>query len=380
MKQLKRKKTYKNPGGTTNSADGNKRREKIGMKKFLSFKFFKMPSFTIRISRSVIIFFAVVVLFFVMLIYYSTSSIDKKNMTVLVDIPTGSSFIKVTEILNQAGLVKHRVFFYSLAIMKRSTRSIRAGEYEFNTSLTPGAMIDKLLRGEIKIHRVVIPEDLSLREIAELLDKEKIINKKDFFELAGDEAFLESLNIRADSIEGYLFPDTYFFDRSMSTRQIMKIMVSQFWKKVTPEMIKRAEGFGYNLHQFVTLASIIGKESGDDAEKPLIAAVFYNRLKKKIRLQSDPTAVYDLDNFNGKVLRSHLRRNSPYNTYIIRGLPPGPIANPGLTSLKAALYPAPVNYLYFVSKKDGSHFFSSSLDVHNQAAYHYRYINNKSIQ
>jgi len=146
---------------------------------------------------------------------------------------------KITEILNQAGLIKNRVFFYSLAIMKRATRSIRSGEYEFNTSLTPIAIIDKLLRGEIKIHKVVIREDLSVREIATVLMNEKLINKENFLELAGDKEFLESLGIEADSIEGYLFPDTYFFDRSMSTRQIMKIMVNQFWKKVTPEMIKK---------------------------------------------------------------------------------------------------------------------------------------------
>ena len=360
MKKIKQKKTYKKPGGTTN-------------------KFFKMPLLTGRASSYVILFFAVVVLFFVLLMNYSTSSIDEKNMTILVDIPTGSSFLKVTEILNQAGLVKYRVFFYSLAIMKNARRSIRAGEYEFNTSLTPAAMIDKLLRGEIKNYKVVIPEDLSMQEIAARLDEFRLIDKELFFELASDEDFLESLNIKADSIEGYLFPETYFFDRSMSTRQIMKIMVSQFWKKVTPEMIKRAGELGFNTHQFVTFASIIGKESGDDVEKTVISAVFHNRLKKKIRLQSDPTAVYDLENFEGKVLRSHLKRKSPYNTYIIRGLPPGPIANPGLTSLTAVLYPAPVNYLYFVSKKDGSHFFSSSLNEHKQAINRYRYINNESI-
>jgi UPF0755 protein len=236
------------------------------------------------------------------------------------------------------------------------------------------------LHGEIKIHEVIIREDLSLREIAAILDKEKLINKEDFFELASDEDFLESLNIKADSIEGYLFPETYFLDRSMSTRQIMKIMVSQFWKKVTPEMIKRAGELGFNTHQFVTFASIIGKESGDDAEKPVISAVFRNRLKKRMPLQSDPTAVYDLENFEGKILRSHLKRKSLYNTYIIRGLPPGPIANPGLTSLKAVLYPASVNYLYFVSKKDGTHFFSSSLNEHNLAIKRYRYINSESIQ
>jgi UPF0755 protein len=361
MKRLKQKKTDKKRGGTTN-------------------KFFKMPHFKSRVSSYVILFFAVVVLYFVLLINYSSSSIDKKNVNVLVDIPTGSSFLKVTEILNQAGLIKSRVFFYSLTIIKKARRHIRAGEYEFNTSLTPSEMIDKLLHGEIKIHEVTIREDLSLREIASLLDKEKLIKKDDFFELASDEDFLESLNIKADSIEGYLFPETYYLDRSMSTRQIMKEMVNQFWKKVTPEMIKRAGDLRFNVHQLVTFASMIGKESGNDAEKPMISAVFHNRLRKKMRLQSDPTAIYDMDNFKGKIVRSYLRRKSPYNTYVIKSLPPGPIANPGVASLRAVLYPAPVNYLYFVSKKDGTHYFSNSLAEHNQAIKRYQYINNESIQ
>ncbi len=359
------------------SPDENKRDDDSCLKKILLFNFFRKSSSKGKIIGRITLYFVVVIFVFcALLLNYSISSIDKKNINVLVDIPTGSSFLKVTEILNQAGLIKSRLFFYSLTIIKNARRHIRAGEYEFNTSLTPAAMIDKLLRGEIKNYRVVIPEDLSLREIAAILDKDKLINKEDFFTLAGDEDFLESLNIKADSIEGYLFPDTYFLDRSMSTRQIMKKMVNQFWTKVTPEMIKRAGDLRFDVHQLVTFASMIGKESGDDAEKPMISAVFHNRLRKKMRLQSDPTAVYDLDNFEGKIVRSHLRRNSPYNTYIIRGLPPGPIANPGLASLKAALYPAPVNYLYFVSKKDGSHFFSSSLDVHKQAINRYRYINN----
>lgn len=350
------------------------------MNKLFSFRFFERPFFTNRISRTFVISSAIIALFLVLLMNYSISSIDKRNVNVIVDIPTGSSFLKVTEILHQAGLVKNRVFFYNLAIIKRAIRSIRAGEYEFNTSLTPAAMIDKLLRGEIKIHKVIIREDLSMREIAAVLDKEKLVNKEDFFELATDEEFLESLGIEADSIEGYLFPDTYFLDRSMSTRQIMKIMVNQFWKKVTPEMIKRAKDMKLDTHRLVTFASIIGKETGDDSEKPMIAAVFYNRLKKKMPLQSDPTAVYDLNNFEGKILRSHLKRKSRYNTYIIRGLPPGPIANPGLASLKAALYPALVKHLYFVSKNDGSHFFSASLVEHNKAISRYRNVNNESIQ
>jgi len=196
--------------------------------------------------------------------------------------------------------------------------------------------------------------------------------------LARDKEFLESLNIKAESIEGYLFPDKYFFTRSMNTRRIMQIMVENFRKKVTPDMIQRAKNIGLSESQFITFASMIGKESGSDSEKPFIAAVFYNRIRKGMRLQSDPTAVYDLDSFEGKVLRSHLKRQSLYNTYLIKGLPPGPIANPGLDSLKAVLNPAPVDYLYFVSKNDGTHHFSSSLIEHNQAVKHYIYM--KSIQ
>lgn len=320
-----------------------------------------------KIYYIVLILIIGIITFVALLINYSVNPIDKKNATVIVDIPTGSSFFRLTEILNNAGMIKNRVFFYSLATARQALKSIRAGEYEFNTSMTPYEVISKLLRGEIKVYRVTIPEDLSVKEIAARLLEYKLIHEEDFFDLAEDEEFLKSLGISASSVEGYLFPETYNFDRSMSTRQIMRIMVGQFWKKVTPEMLERAKALGLTVHEYVTLASIIGKESGNGDEKSLISAVFHNRLKRKMRLQSDPTAVYDLENFNGIVRRSHLKRNSPYNTYIIYGLPPGPIANPGLDSLIAAVYPANVNYLYFVSRRDGSHFFSSSLDVHNQA-------------
>jgi UPF0755 protein len=208
------------------------------------------------------------------------------------------------------------------------------------------------------------------------LKEYKLIDEKAFFELAEDKVFLSSVGVRGQSIEGYLFPDTYFLNRSMTTRQIMRTMVDRFWSKISPEMINKAAKKGLNPHQFVTFASLIGKESGNSAEKPMIAAVFYNRMKKGMPLQSDPTAVYDLKDFNGKVLRSHYRRESPYNTYVIRGLPPGPIANPGLDSFRAVLNPAAVDYLFFVSQRDGTHFFSSSLDAHNEAVLYFRNLTN----
>ncbi len=309
-------------------------------------------------------------------IYAKTPIESGKAATVLVDIPTGTSFVQVTEMLSNAGLVKNKPLFYSLAAVKRAARSIRAGEYEFSTSLSPLDLVNKLIRGEIKYYRVTIHEDYSLKEVAARLKEYKLIDEEAFFELAYDKVFLSFVGIQGPSVEGYLFPDTYFLTRTMSTRQILRTMVDRFWNKITPEMVNLAAEKGLNTHQFVTFASLVGKETGYSAEKPLIAAVFYNRLKKKMSLQSDPTAVYDLKDFNGIVLRSHYRRESPYNTYIIRGLPPGPISNPGLDSFRAVLKPADVNHLYFVSQKDGTHFFSATLDEHNIATMRVRSLKN----
>lgn len=316
-----------------------------------------------------------------MLIKYSHTPVNpngNKDIMVLVDIPTGSSFVRVTEILKKAGLIKSRYLFYYLALTRSAFRSIKAGEYEFSDAMTPGEILDKLVNGEIKIYKTVIPEDLTVKEIAEILMKDRLINKKEFLALSVDPVFLGALGIKADSIEGYLFPNTYNFNHSMSTRKIIKVMHGEFIKKVTPAMLKRAKEIGFaDVNQFVTFASIVGKESGNQPEKKTISAVFHNRLKKKMPLQSDPTAVYDLDNFSGKIRRSHLKRKSPYNTYIVSGLPPGPIANPGLDSLNATLYPEQVDYLFFVSKKDGTHHFSATLNMHNQATQEYRNIKYK---
>lgn len=317
------------------------------------------------------------ILFGAWLFIYAKTPIDAaKVTTVLVDIPTGTSFVQVTKILSDVGLVENKLMFYSLVGVKRGTRSIRAGEYEFTTALSPAEVVDKLVHGDIKNYSVTIHEDYALKDIAVCLKEYKLIDEKAFFELAEDKVFLSSVGVRGQSIEGYLFPDTYFFNRSMTTRQIIRTMVDRFWSKISPEMINKAAKRGLNPHQFVTFASLIGKESGNSAEKPMIAAVFYNRMKKGMPLQSDPTAVYDIKNFNGKVLRSHYRRESPYNTYMIKGLPPGPIANPGLDSFRAVLNPAAVDYLFFVSQRDGTHFFSSSLDAHNEAVLYFRSIAN----
>ncbi len=311
----------------------------------------------------------------VALFRYAGSPVNHFTTPKIVDIPKGAGFFRITEIMNEAGLVKNRPFFWLLALTKGVRKQIRAGEYEITGSLSPSAILDKLVRGEIKSYTVMLPEDITVNEVARRLLADKLINEKEFMTLAADREFLASLGIEAESIEGYLFPETYQFDRSMTTREVIRIIVRQFWREITPEMRKQAETMGLTLHEWVTLASIIGKESGNSEEKPLISAAFHNRMKRGMKLQSDPTAVYHLERAGTPVktvLRSHLQKETPYNTYRIEGLPPGPIANPGIDSLRAALNPAKVNYLYFVANNDGTHQFSASLEAHNHAVLKYQ--------
>ena len=330
----------------------------------------------IRHRRETAALIALVVLLTGIVFYrYATTPVNPLAAAATINIPKGSGFFRITEILNDAGRVGNRPFFWVLALGKKAEKHIRAGEYELTGAMSPSEILDKLVRGAIKDYPVILPEDITVNEVARRLSVFKLINEKEFATLAVDRSFLASLDIEADSIEGYLYPDTYRFDRSMTTQEILRIIVGKFWKEVTPEMRKRAEEIGLTHAQWVTLASIIGKESGNKDEKELISAVFHNRLAKGMKLQSDPTAVYNLEQDGTHVktvLLRHLKSDTPYNTYRINGLPPGPIANPGIDSLRAALYPAKVDYLYFVAKNDGSHDFSANLAAHNRAVSKYQ--------
>ncbi|MCX7816362.1 MAG: endolytic transglycosylase MltG [Syntrophales bacterium] len=315
--------------------------------------------------------FLVFILMLVILIVYAYGPVSSDRKTILIEIPRGTKFFQIVNLLDEAGLVNNRPLFCVLVIAKGAARKIRAGEYEFSTSMSPLEIIEKLLVGDIKKYRITVPEDLSLKEIAARLAAEGLVDESTFLYWAYNREFISSLGVEANSIEGYLFPDTYFFDRSMTARDIIRTMVKQFWKVATPALRQRAERMGMSVHEWVTLASIIGKETSYSAEKPLVSAVFHNRMKRGMKLQSDPTAVYNID-FNGVITKTHLLLDHPYNTYRIYGLPPGPIANPGRDSLLAALYPAKVDYLYFVSNGNGSHRFSSTLEDHNLAVQNYR--------
>ena len=185
-----------------------------------------------------------------------------------------------------------------------------------------------------------------------------------------DEGFAASHNIDGPSTEGYLFPDTYVLSKGMGARQILDLMINRFWQVFNS--LVQGRDLPMSIREIVTLASIVEKETGLAEERPVIASVFLNRLKKRMRLESDPTVIYDLKDFDGNLTKKHLQAPSPYNTYRHLGLPPGPIANPGRASLEAVLKPAQTSYLYFVSKNDGSHFFSSTLKEHNRAVVRYQ--------
>jgi UPF0755 protein len=197
-------------------------------------------------------------------------------------------------------------------------------------------------------------------------------SKIEFIKAASNADLARSMGLEAETFEGYLFPETYFFPKQVSVEIIIATMVQRFWSVFTPPWQDRAKNLGFTVHQIVTLASIIEKETGASFERPIISSVFHNRLKKKMRLESDPTVIYGIKNFNGNLTRQDLQTETPYNTYKIRGLPAGPIANPGRASLEAALYPENTAYIYFVSKKDSTHYFSTNLKEHNFAVKKYQ--------
>jgi UPF0755 protein len=302
-----------------------------------------------------------------------------REETVTVYIPRGTPFGQVVNLLDQSGLVRNRLLFRALAYVYDAPKKTKAGEYEFTRAMPTAEILRKLVDGDYKKRFIVVPEGFTVRKIAARLAAEGLVEEKEFLRLAGDRKLLADLNVPAASAEGFLFPDTYIFYRGLEANRILKEMVTQFYARVPKEMIAEAGAQGFTLVQWVTLASIIEKETGLKSEMPLVAAVFRNRLQKRMPLQSDPTVIYGIEHFDGNLTRRHLERQNPYNSYLNRGLPPGPICSPGLDALQAALNPAPVKYLYFVSRNDGSHHFSETLPEHNRAVRKYQ-INRKSSE
>jgi UPF0755 protein len=285
----------------------------------------------------------------------------------VIDIAPGETFNRLTSVLKRNDLITSHWRFKLLARIRGDDKRLKAGEYALSRAMTPAQILDILVSGKVLLHRLMIPEGYTVAQIAAEIERAGLADGNTFKALATDPAVARDLGLEAAGLEGYLFPDTYYFPKGLAARDIIKTMVVQFHQQIPEQWAARAKELGFSLHQLVTLASIIEKETGDPSERTIVASVFHNRLKRKMRLESDPTAVYGLENFDGKVTRLHLRTETPFNTYRIPGLPPGPIANPGRASIEAALYPAQTDFIFFVSKRDGTHHFSTTLEEHNRA-------------
>ncbi len=279
----------------------------------------------------------------------------------------------ITAELQNRGVLEERWKFKLLVRLTGAARKLRPGEYSFFVPSSPLEVLRILIEGKVILHRVTVPEGSTVARIGKALTDAGLPEGGVSFErLVHQPGFPSRLGVPQDSFEGFLFPDTYFFSRLNDGETILRTMNERFKSTVTPEDEHRANALGLTLAQWVTLASIIEKESGLASEQLLISSVFHNRLKKKMRLQSDPTVIYGIPDFNGNLTKKDLQTPTPYNTYTHGGLPPGPIANPGLGALKAAINPAKTDFFYFVARKDGTHAFSATYEEHERNVERYQ--------
>ena len=283
---------------------------------------------------------------------------------VLFVVAEGAGLRRVAAELEHAGLVRHGRAFELLGRWRGAGDQLRAGEYELRASQTPAEILEMLRAGRVKMWEVAIPEGLTAAEIATRVEAAGLAERAAFLAVVSDPDSPTRLGVEGPGLEGYLFPETYHLARGLPAEEVVGALVAQFrsvWEPLAPAAGAR----GLSMRQAVTLASIVEKETAVPEERPLVAAVFHNRLRLGMRLETDPTVIYGIANFDGNLTRAHLEDEAnPYNTYRIPGLPPGPIANPGSAALRAVLEPAASDALFFVSKNDGSHVFSRTYEEH----------------
>jgi len=321
--------------------------------------------------------FLIVVLILLGVFYFSVSNYIHKvpsvSEDIVVEIPKGTGLKEISSKLKEAGVIKSDKLFIVYVMSEGRQNSLKAGEYEFEKGSTMSDIVNKIAAGDVLLYRVTIPEGFTVKEIARLLDEKEVVTETEFLEESQNkELIIELLGPEATSFEGYLFPETYSYSRSPTSRELIRLMVERFNTVYEPLQGLR-EKVNLTDKEILTLASIIEKETGAAFERPIISAVFHNRLRIGMKLDSDPTVIYGMgEKYGGNLRRSDLRRGTEYNTYVIERLPPGPIANPGKDSIMAVLKPADVKYLYFVSRGDGTHHFSNSYREHQRAVYKYQ--------
>jgi len=290
----------------------------------------------------------------------------------VVVVQSGQGFKALSTLLHQKGMILHPVKFRLFARIKGYDKRIKAGEYMLSSAMTPNKILETMVDGKVYLHRLTIPEGYNLRQVAQTVETAGLAFEADFLKAATDPDLLNANGIDAQTFEGYLFPDTYYFPKGVTSENIITTMVKRFWTVFKPEWEEQTKTLGLTIHQVITLASIIEKETAVADERPIISSVFHNRLKRKMRLESDPTVIYGIGNYDGNITRKDLASPTPYNTYTMKGLPPGPISNAGVKAIEAALYPADTKFLYFVSRNDRTHHFSTNFRDHNRAVRKYQ--------
>jgi UPF0755 protein len=292
-----------------------------------------------------------------------------------VEIPQGAGSRAIGDRLISAGVIRDLPTYRTALWMSGNGRRLKAGEYRFDRAMTPFEVLDKIARGEVYVVTITFPEGLTIAEMAKIFESHGIGPASAFMQAAKDTSPIHELDPAAKDLEGYLFPETYALPRKTDAAKLVGIMVKRFEHVFTPELRQAAAAGHLSIRQVVTLASIVEKESARTDERPVVAAVYHNRLRIGMALQCDPTVIYALQRagtYTGNLRRDDLTFDSPYNTYRYPGLPPGPIASPGRGSLEAAVNPAGADYLYFVSRNDGSHEFARTLDEHNRNVQKYQ--------
>ncbi|MEW6103561.1 MAG: endolytic transglycosylase MltG [bacterium] len=302
---------------------------------------------------------------------YFPKDISGKPKT--ISIRRGLSAKEIANLLKNEGIIRNKYIFSSLIILKNKEKDIKAGDYEISPSLNMIDILSILTKGNKIKSCFTIPPGYNIYQIADMLYEKGFIDKKRFFNLCFDREFILKLGFSVNTLEGLLFPDTYCVSKGMKEEKIIGIIIERFKKVFKESDVRIAKKMGFSIYQILILASIIEKETSYYKEMPIISAIFHNRLRRNMRLNSCPTVIYSLfPNFDGNLKKEDLEISSPYNTYRHNDLPPSPISNPSISAIKAALNPASTDYLYFVSMNNGRHKFSKTLAEHNIAVSKYQ--------
>lgn len=338
-----------------------------------------LKSFKVLFRLGVLTFVAgVAALIFIKLYFDSFAHKEQQIDQASVEIPYGTPLSKVSQLLYENKIISQpSIFYWYLRLGRKGGSKIQAGYYQFDGTRTNEQIADSLKTGYDKAIKIVFKEGETLLDLVSSLEKNGLIKEEQFIEAMIKSEILDSIPHAVKSrsvlkndmggLEGYLFPDTYFFTKKDTALSIIRKMHKRLLDKLAGEIFERLEERGQSLHEVLTLAAIVEKETGVPFERPIIASVYQNRLAHKMRLQADPTVIYGIKDYNGKIRKSDLLTLHAYNTYKIPGLPPGPIAAPGLESIRAVLWPSETKFLYFVSKNDGSHIFCENIACHNRA-------------